>query len=487
MLTMRFTIRQVFFILLVLGLFILTLYPVVDPDFWWHLRTGQLIVQTHSIPHMDPFSFNNSGKPWIAQEWLSEVILYGLFILGGYGLLIFVFSLIIIGAFLISYLRCPQNSRPYIAGFTLLLGAIATWPTWGVRPQMISLLITSLFLFLLDHYQASAHLKFVIPLPLIMLIWVNLHAGYLLGLVIISIFIGGSLIELLIARQQRIDSPDKPALKTILILIGAFLACILATLANPNGYHILVYPFQSLSSQATQQFIQEWLSPDFHQLIWQPLAWFILALIAAGMFGKKTVSPTKILLTLVFGYATLRSMRYVPLFIIATIPILAEQIGSLTKIKFEKKSPSWILKWISPILLGGSLLFAGVFFSSTVKRQPKSEAAAFPVAAVDWIAINKPEGNIFNSYEWGGYIIWRLYPQYKVYIDGRAFDVYGDDLLFSFMNVYRAQLGWEQTLEAQGVRLVLVEPGSGIASALLHSSNWDVLYKDQISIVFGKK
>ncbi len=103
------------------------------------------------------------------------------------------------------------------------------------------------------------------------------------------------------------------------------------------------------------------------------------------------------------------------------------------------------------------------------------------------MTINKPEGNIFNSYEWGGYIIWRLYPQYKVYIDGRAFDVYGDDLLFSFMNVYRAQLGWEQTLEAQGVRLVLVEPGSGIASALLHSSNWNVLYKDQISIVFGKK
>lgn len=487
MLTMRLTIRHLFIILLVLGLFILTLYPIVDPDFWWHLRTGQFIVQSHSVPHMDPFSYNNSGKPWIAQEWLSEVIMYGLYILGGYGMLILVFSLIIIGAFLISYLRCPQNSRPYVAGFTLLLGAFATWPTWGVRPQMISLLFTSLYIFLLDRYQASFNPKYVIPLPLIMLVWVNLHAGYLLGLVVICIFFGGSLIELLTSRLQNIYRPSKLAFKPILILSGSFGASVLATLANPNGYHILVYPFQSLSSQATQQFIQEWLSPDFHQFIWQPLAWFILAIIAAGMLGKKSFSPTKILLTLVFGYAALRSMRYVPLFIIATIPILAEQIGLFMPNNFEKKPTSWIMKWISPIVVVGYLLVAGLLFISTVQRQPKAEAAAFPEAAVDWIAINQPEGNIFNSYAWGGYIIWRLYPKYKVYIDGRAFDVYGDDLLFSFMNVYRAFPGWEQTLDSHNVRLVLVEPGSGISRALINSFNWKILYEDHISIVFGKK
>ncbi|TSA47964.1 MAG: hypothetical protein D4R46_00320, partial [Chloroflexi bacterium] len=146
MITMRLTIRQVFFILLFLGLFLMTLRPIADPDFWWHLRTGQLIVQTHAIPHTDPFSFTNSGKPWVAHEWLSELLMYVLYRLGSYGLLIFVFSLIITGAFLLAYLRSPQESLPYVAGFTLLLGAIATAPTWGARPQMISLFISSLFL-----------------------------------------------------------------------------------------------------------------------------------------------------------------------------------------------------------------------------------------------------------------------------------------------------------------------------------------------------
>jgi hypothetical protein len=98
---MRLTTRQLFFILLFIGLFLMTLRPVIDPDFWWHLRTGQLIAQSHAIPHTDTYSFTNIGKPWIAQEWLSELFMYGLYRLGSYGLLIFVFSLTITAAFFI--------------------------------------------------------------------------------------------------------------------------------------------------------------------------------------------------------------------------------------------------------------------------------------------------------------------------------------------------------------------------------------------------
>jgi len=486
MITMRLTIRQVFFILLFLGLFLMTLRPITDPDFWWHLRTGQLIVQTHAIPHIDPFSFTNNGKPWVAHEWLSELFMYGSYRLGSYGLLIFVFSLIITGAFLLTYMRSPQESRPYAAGFTLLLGAIATAPTWGVRPQMISLFITSLFLYLLDRHRTERKLIFIVPLPLITLVWVNLHAGYFLGLAIVAIYIAGDLIDLLKAEFQKTTPPDVPTLKFILILCAVLGCSILATLANPNGLHILLYPFQTLTSQAMQQFIQEWFSPDFHQLEWQPLAWFILAFIGAGMLGKKSISPTKILLTLFFGYAALRSMRFVPLFAIAAIPILAEQIGSFVRIRSEVKTQGRLLKWIVPILLASIVLVAGLRFVQVVQGQSKSEAETFPKAAVDWIEENQPEGNLFNSYGWGGYIIWRLYPQYLVYIDGRA-DVYGDKFIYAYTDVYRAQPGWEQALDKQAVRLVLVEPESGLASALRQSSNWEIAYEDQISVVFERK
>ena len=106
---MKLTIRQVFFIVLFLCLFLMTLRPIADPDFWWHLRTGQFILQTHAIPHIDPFSYTKAGQPWITHEWLSELLIYALFRLGSYGLLIFTFSIIITAAFLLTYLRSPVS------------------------------------------------------------------------------------------------------------------------------------------------------------------------------------------------------------------------------------------------------------------------------------------------------------------------------------------------------------------------------------------
>ena len=204
---MKLSIRLAFSIALFLGIFLLTIRPIADADFWWHLRTGQLIAQTHTIPHTDPFSFTKYGAPWITHEWMSELLIYALFLLGSYGLLIFFFSILVTGAFALVYLRCPPDTRPYIAGFTLLLGAISTAPTWGVRPQMISLFNACLFLYLLDRYRITGRLKFLIPLPLIIFVWANLHAGYFIGIALIAIYILGGLISILTAvlHKNEID------------------------------------------------------------------------------------------------------------------------------------------------------------------------------------------------------------------------------------------------------------------------------------------
>jgi hypothetical protein len=480
------TIRRLFFILLFLGLFLMTLRPVVDPDFWWHLRTGQLIAQTHAIPHSDPFSFTNTGKPWVAHEWLSEILMYRLYLLGSFGLLIFTFSVVITTAFLLTYLRCPLKSRPYVAGFVLLLGAIATAPTWGVRPQMISLFLFSLLLYLLDRYTLKADLKFIIPIPALTLIWVNLHASYFLGLVVVAIYIVGGLIDSLRAGNHKNQTPESSSLKSILALCSVLGISILLTLVNPNGIHIILYPFQTLTSHAMQEFIQEWSSPDFHLLEWQPLAWFILALIGAGMLGRKSISLTKVLLVLGFGYAALHSMRHVPLFIVIAIPILADQIGVSDIIHSESNTTGQLRTWLAPILLSISILAVGLRFAQVVQSQAKSEANYFPKDAIGWIQNNHPPGNLFNSYGCGGYIIWRLYPRYLVYIDGRA-DVYGDNFIYSFLNISRGFPGWDQALSDQAVNLVLVESTSGLATVLRDSSGWEIEYEDPISIIFERK
>jgi hypothetical protein len=483
---MKLTLRQVFFIVLVLSLFLITLRPIADPDFWWHLRTGQFIVQTQAIPHTDPFSYTKLGQPWVTHEWLSEIIIYAIFQLGGFGLLIFIFSLVITGAFLLTYLRSPAEARPYVAGFVLLLGAVSTAPTWGVRPQMLSLLLASLFLFLLDRYRRNGRLKYLIPLPFLMLAWVNMHAGYFLGLVIIAVYITGGLIEMLVAvlfKSEQAEHP--PTLRFIISLSITLGACILISLANPNGVLIIIYPFQTLTSSSMQQFIQEWFSPDFHQLIWQPLAWLILALIGAGMISKKSISFANILLTLGFGYAALISMRNIPFFALAAIPVLAEQVGSLVKIPATVYAPSRLFRIMVPILLVGILLVTGLRFIQVVQQQPKTEAENFPQTAVDWLQVHAPAGKLFNSYNWGGYLIWRLYPQYRVYIDGRA-DVYGDAFIFNYMSIYNAEPDWQTKLNDQGIQTVLVETNAPLANALRLSPDWRVSFTDKASTIFMK-
>ncbi len=185
---MFLTTRRLFTAILFLALFVMAAREIADPDFWWHLRTGQSIVETLTIPHADIFSFTNAGRPWVTHEWLSEVLMYTLYALGSFPALILAFATIIALTFAFVYARCA--GKPYVATPALLLAAITTAPTWGARPQMISLLLTSVFLYMLDKRR-----DLLWTLPLLMILWVNLHSGYALGLVIIAVYLFGEIIS----------------------------------------------------------------------------------------------------------------------------------------------------------------------------------------------------------------------------------------------------------------------------------------------------
>src|SRR5882672_2959278 len=183
--------RRVFIAVVALGLFAMAARPVIDPDFWWHLRTGQLILQTHAVPHVDPYSFTRFGQPWTNHEWLSEVLIYGLYRAGGFAALIVGFAAIPAAIFLLVYVRC--SGRPYVAGLLTVWAAVASIPLWGVRPQMISLLLAGLVLLLRDLAQNKPRRWWwMVPL---MLLWVNLHAGYALGVALLVLFLLGDLLD----------------------------------------------------------------------------------------------------------------------------------------------------------------------------------------------------------------------------------------------------------------------------------------------------
>jgi hypothetical protein len=484
----RLETRRIFILILVSGLFLIGARNVSDPDLWWHLKTGQYIIAHNSVPHTDAFSYTRGGQPWVAHEWLSELFLYGLYRRGGWAGLILVFAAITAATFFLLFLRCA--AIPYVAGFLTVWGAIAGAPSWGARPQTLTWLLVSLWLLILDRSnQKRLLLCWTLPL---MLLWVNLHASYALGLVILALFVVGELVEVslgLVNLQQA-----RPHLQALAL---TFLLNLILVPLNPNGARLYFYPIETLRSRAMQDYIVEWFSPNLHGAESWPFLLLLLGTIAALAWIPRAVRVHNILLLLVSAYAALFSMRMIPFFILIAVPILSrhlhdwivlsksgnpefEPVGSETKAHPTRFSPKLLL---NTAIATAMIVFLCLRVVRVLEQQPLVEAAHFPAGAVAFLKLHPTDGPIFNHYDWGGYLIWKLYPDARVFIDGRA-DLYGEPLLKQFANTFQLKSDWKQTFHQWHVKTVVVPANSALAEALRREAGWTISYEDRQATIF---
>lgn len=448
----------------------------IDPDLWWHLQAGQDIVQTQSIPKVDNYSFTKAGSEWVAHEWLSEVVMYGIYRVSGWGGLLFVFSSLIVFTLYLTYRRC--EGKPYAAALAILLAAASSSPLFGIRPQMITFLLAAIFIGLLSRYAADGQgrrLWWTIP---IMFLWVNLHAGWALGLGLIGLY----LITLLLDGKWHLA----PRLGVILLIATAVVPL------NPNGFRMFSYPFETLTSPSMAAYIQEWASPDFHKAMFFPLALLLLALLAALALSVRRPAASELFLLLVTGFGALRSARHIPIFALLAGPILARHVWDIMEARgWEKR-----LMRVETPAAGFALIFNFVFvlapatlgvvrISHFVNNQPAYEAKNYPQAAVNFLSSHQLPGPIYNRYGWGGYLIRRLHPQYQVYIDGRA-DVYGDSFMVETIRTYDGHTNWRKPLDERGVRTVIIAPAAPLASLLREDEAWSKVYEDRQAVIFTR-
>ena len=474
--------RRVFVIILGLGLFAMAARGVHDPDLWWHLRAGQEIVTSHHVPHQDIFSFTRYGHPWVAHEWLTEIFLSLIFRAAGWTGLMLAFAGIISATFLLLYRQCA--GKPYIAGLVVALGALATIPSWGVRPQMISLLLATIFLGLLRAAESgeARDLRRLWWMPGLMVLWVNLHGGYLLGPALMGITLAGW------AVQAWLGLDSWPEARRRLRQLGLALAACLAVIPlNPNGWEIYRYPFQTLESKAMMQYIVEWASPNFHSTDFKPLLGLLLLTWLVVALARKRPSPTQLLLLLATAYGALYSTRHVPIFMLVAVPILAQGVQDLAGqrqwFREAAESPLAPMKLsVNLVLVVAIAAMAGVRVHQLSKNQAKDQAKIFPEAVTAFLLRDHPPAPMFNYYDWGGYFIARLYPTYRVFIDGRA-DVYGK-LMDTFSETSRGQGNWREGLEKYGVNTVVVPPTTGLAALLRLDAGWKKEFEDKQAVVF---
>jgi hypothetical protein len=477
------TLRRVFAILLFLQLFNIGVRPTLDPDMWWHLRTGEFIWH-NGIPHHDVFSFTVRDHEWITHEWLSEALMWPVYAVGGLPALSLAFALLAACAFWLVY-GCSEG-QPYLAGLLVLLGSFTAAPSFGVRPQMFNLVLTAAFASVLDGFKRRALCRrTLLWLPLLTVVWANLHAGYLLGVVLVGTYAAGASLDRLGkgARDDQLAWSDVRWLAIVAVL------CLVAALANPNGWRLWTYPFGTLGSGAMQQNIAEWRSPDFHQYIYWPFATMLALGVVSWMVAPARPCATDVLLFLGTGAAGLVSVRHIALFGVVAPLVLARSLtGSLRHLRAwplltgRTRSSAGARKAV----LNWTILAVGVFSIALwdVRKLAQNDAAiagAFPVAAVEFIereGLAQQRG--YNTYIWGGYLIWRGIP---AFVDGRP-DVYGDDFVFYYLKTFRLTDEWRKPLDDFGVTYVLVERANPLATLLAASGQWREAYADKVARVF---
>ena len=487
---MNTTLKRTFEVYVFVFAFLFASRPLSDGDFWWHLKTGEYIVRNLSIPRIDLYSFTVPGKHWVAHEWLSEVLFYLIYTRAGFNTLIFIFTVLTVLAFWIVFRK--TRAHPFVKGFAVLLSVWSILPTVGVRPRTFTLLFAAIYLSLLHRFVRERETRAVWWLAPLMIVWVNLHAGYLIGLVLIGAVGVGVVLDASFAGENL--TSQWPRLKTLVLV---FLACLVAVNLNPQGPRIFVFPFEFFLSPVQQDQIIDWLSPDFHQKELFPLLALIILTIGALAVSPKRVRPSELLLFLSTLYMTLKSNRHMAILALIAGPMLADYLQHwLETTQFrgilgQSSSPLDVTSTrrrqiIFNVILLVPLIACLFKLKSVIYSPPTQERVGVPLNAVSYLKDNGITGNTFTDPNiWGGYLIWET-PSNPVYIDGRI-DMYGDEFMREYLGIIHGITRWQEPFDKYGVQVALVSPTSVLRLPLEQSPQWQQVYRDDMAVVFTRK
>ena len=462
--------------------------PRFDTDFWWHLYTGAHIVAS-GVPTHDFLSFTARGHVWIDHEWLTEVLMYTAAKIGGFRLVLSIFALVIAGAFLTTFsLMKARGVQPVLGLILVLMGAVSTVGTWGPRVQMISLLLAGVFCALLERYRATAATKWLLAIVAGMFLWSNLHGGFAVGLILIGAYLVGGALDRMHEGMSRTQ-----ALRRQRPLALALVAAVAVTFFNPNTYHTALYPLRFVTPNLFTNTIQESLSPNFHLFQLLPFEVLLIGLIVCGLMSRRRVSWIDILICAAFTHLALQQTRNIDLWCIVVLPILGCYLQDAATPIFRRlghmnrpvaRLP--LVNWILLLAFTGAGAIFMIRADSPVNILAAARADA-PTGAVTYIKAHPPAGHVFNSYSYGGYLIWATGGTVPVFIDSRADTVYPDSVLRDYLAIYNALPSWHLLLRKYDIRWVFVEKTAPIAAVLSQAAGWRVSYSGQEAVIYEQR
>lgn len=484
------TLPRLVMALALIAVFAIAARAPLDTDTWWHLRAGQWQGEYRVLLQRDYFTYTRFNEPWVNHSWLAQVVLYSVYAVGGEIGLTLLTGVLAMAAMALIYSLCSGD--PIIRAFAVILGAAAAAIFWSARPQMFSFLLSAVIVYLLWLYQ-KRRVDHLWSIPLVMALWANLHGGFAIGFVLLVLATLGEavrwLLDGILAASSAGDASQRPTLQPVVRLATVGLVSALAVSINPYGPSMLLYPLRTVSIGVLQDFIQEWAAPNFHQAQTWPFIWLLLGTLVAAALTSKRLDWRDAVMVSGTAYSALLAARNIATFALVATPVLAyyvdiwlaERRYKLNTTRLPARGPLIALNWLLLVLaLAGA---AGrVVYEFTPQRLEQARREVFPVGAVGFLENSQPPGPLFNSYNWGGYVIWEL-RDYLVYVDGRT-DLFDDAFLRGYLKTYYAQPGWDKTLDDARVNIVLVEASSPLAQVLRLADGWSTAYTDDQASVF---
>jgi hypothetical protein len=460
-----------------------------DPDTMYHIHTGLWILEHGQVPHADFYSYTAFGKPWISTEWFAQVLYAIAFKFGGWRAVAVVAAAAcaaIIGILCFYLLRQLRFS---IAVGCAVLTVIATGPHFLARPHIFAYVILAVWVIsLLDAYDDK---KFDLPplklLAPLMVLWANFHGSFTFGLTLLYVFAAFCLYRHFLDRNYA-------KCRRIVIVPAVVTACACIT---PYGLLPFLMTTRLLSMKFSLGLIAEWRSPNFQESYFTPV-YLVGILSAIAGFGIRLNGPGLV----AFAITTLTGLRYVRgllMFFFVIPAILARPAGAssryLAPLLPDAKSPEsadasdpaleFLHKRAKPIFAICAALAVLLTASTIWRNDVVPPKAITPKAALDFVRRTNITGNVFNSYQFGGYLIFSGIP---TFIDGRA-ELYGDAFVRKYAeteNIVDINSAFD-LLDEYKVNWVLLAPKEPLAKALGRNEPWDQVYSDEDAVVFVRR
>lgn len=463
-------------VLLALVIFLAIPRSIADPDIGWHLRNAQYQIHTHSFLRQDLYSFTTHGKPWMDHEWLAEIPFYlawrafgprGVFLVS-----VALIETILLGIFGLAYVQSKSAKAAFVVSFAAIFLASVSF---GPRTLLFGWVFLVVELGILYRFRSGRRQQDLWLLPFLFLLWVNAHGSWIIGIVLLGLFIMSGCVE---GTCGSIE--DRRWTRAEAVSLGwTSLLSVLAVFVNPYGWRLVLYPFDIAFHQTLNiANVQEWKSLDFHT----PRGKVVLAILAGAILlqlvRRRKWRLHEVLFALVGMYAGLTYSRFLFLTAILVLPFLAEDLSSWMPYYADRDKP-----WLNAPIAVGAVVAAILLFPSN--RQLDSRGAnLYPDQALTYLQHFDFHGNVFNDYLWGGYLIWNV-RQVPVFIDSRVDVFERNGVLADYLHVVRIEDSL-RILDKYSIRYVLITNHVPLSYLLQHTSGWKVDYQEKTAILLER-